>query len=126
MFLAFFINSEEVGVMVLCIQSVKVVVEFLVELGMAVRTQQAGSVNSGGESMSYHKNMMKLDNVHGQFATTNITCGVLLIENAFSFFAARSQVFLLALSAFQHPFLFLLHLDAPRIYWSWCEQIKYS
>lgn len=61
MFLAFFINSEEVGIGVLSEQSVKVIVKFLMELVVAVRTQQTGSFNFGRKSMAHHENVMKLD-----------------------------------------------------------------
>ena len=89
-FLAFFIDSSEVGIGVLSEQSVKVIVKLLVEGVMAVRTQQTGSANSGCKSMAYHENMVELNNLDGKFDTTDVACGVLFVQNTFSFFASGS------------------------------------
>ena len=61
----FFVDFEEICIRVFKEKSVKVSVKFLVEFCVARRTKQARMVNSGGESMSYHEDMMKLDYVDG-------------------------------------------------------------
>ena len=113
MFLAFFIDSSEVGIGVLSEQSVEVIVKFLMELVVAVRTQQTCSFNFGRKSMAYHENVVELNNLDREFCAANIASRVLLVEYTLTFLATGSQVFLRVV---QRPLLFLLlHLHAPHI-----------
>ena len=95
MLLAFVVDFEEINVVILCIQAVEILVKLFVEVVVAVWAEQASSVDSRGKSMSYHKNMMKLNYVYRQLATANVTSGIAFVQDSLGFFRSSSKVSLL-------------------------------
>ena len=82
------VDIEEIGVGVFSEETVEIVVEFRMEVTVAIRTQECAMVYLGGETVTYEINMVELNNFNWQLATANITSGVLVVEEDFYAFAS--------------------------------------
>ena len=106
------VDIEEVGVGIFSEEAVEIVVEFGMELAVAVRTKERTMVYLRRESVADKVNVVKLNNLNGELATTNIASRILFIKENFNSFASGSEIYF---SNVWRPvlFLFLLHGTLP-------------
>ena len=116
---ALFVDGEEIGIGVFVEKPVEILVKFVVESAVAGGAMQGAMVDLGGVAMSDEVNVMKLNDLDGEFAVTDVAAGILLIEQSFYFFTTRPKI---PLPVVQHPFLFLLHSEPPQ-FRPKCEQL---
>ena len=114
------VDVEEIGVGVFSEETVKIVVEFGMELAVAVGAKEYATVYLRWESVANEENVVKLNYFDGKFATANITSWILFVKEDFYSFASGSEVYF---SSVGSPVLFLFLHNAlpPTLLWK-CER----
>ena len=114
------IDIEEIGVGVFSEETVEIVVEFGMELAVAVGAKEYAMVYLRRESVADKVNVVELNNFNGKLTTTNITSRILFVKEEFYSFASGSEVYF---SSVGSPVLFLfLHNALPPTLLQKCER----